>query len=237
MENAFDAISQLVLCITSLVYFVIVIKMLIPRVSLKINYSLDKLLGRGYKKYRYPSGRAVVYEPHPSVRKYINKYALFVNDGYKYLKCCLDAGVKTLKFEIIMLNNRDEVIDVLSVNTTVANTSETKEILLHPDTSYVALNLDSVNGFELKKENYSYYTLRQLIVYFGLVLFTVFIEMLIAAKTLGVFLSFVLRRTVVLTSASALYFLLSIAVAVIAVILVAIFSAAKGIGVGVNGKK
>ena len=64
-----------------------------------------------------------------------------------------------------------------------------------------------------------------------------FVEMLIASKTLGVFLSFVLGRMVMIGSEVALYFLLSLVFAVIAVILIVIFSTAKGIGVGVNGKK
>ena len=237
MQNAFDAISQLVLFIVSLVYFVIVIKTLIPKIFLRPGYSLDKLLGRGYKKYKYPTGRAVVYEPHPSVRKYINKYALFVNDGYKYLKFSLDKGVKSLICEVVMVNNKDKIIDVLSIDTTVGGDTESKEILLHPDTSYVAVSLRSVNGFEIKKSTYCYYSAAQLFGYFALVAIALFIEMLIAAETLGAFLSFVLNRTILLTSAVALYFLLSIVGGMLAAALVAVFGAAKGIGVTGNGKK
>ena len=76
MENVLEAVSQLFIFIASLVVFAAVIKSLIPAVSLKVHYSVDRWLGRGIKRYKYPSGRAVVYEPHPQVRKYINKYAI-----------------------------------------------------------------------------------------------------------------------------------------------------------------
>lgn len=237
MENAFDAVSQLVIFIASAVCFFILIKTLIPAFSLKPKYSFDGKLGRGYKKYKYPSGRAVAYEPHPSIRKFINKYLLFVNDGYKYFKCRVDSGVKNLKFEVVMLNNRDKVIDVLSVKAAVGASSEIKEILLHQDTSYVALNLTSVNGEKVKKSEYCCYTVRRLLLYFLLVFAATFLQSIVFAKTLGAFLSFVTERNISLMTGPVTYLFFSIVAATLAVLLTAFFGVRKGIGVSFNGKK
>lgn len=236
MENVLSAILQLFIFLISAVCVFFILKLLIPAVSLRINYSFDSALGRGIKKYKYPTGRAVVYEPHPSVRKYINRYVLFVNDGYKYLKCRLDKGVKNLKFEVIMFNNKNNAIDVLSVYASASDNSETREILLNSDTSYVILNVESANDLAVKRVKIGYYTLKQLGLYFGLVAFTVFIEMLIAAKTLGKFFDFIIDGKVSL-SATGLYFMFSILFAVLAVVLVICLGSNKGIEVILNGKE
>ena len=53
MENVLEPISQLFVFIASLVCFVAIVKRLIPAVSLKVHYSVDRWLGRGCKKYKY----------------------------------------------------------------------------------------------------------------------------------------------------------------------------------------
>ena len=237
MENVLEAVSQLFIFIASLVIFVAVIKSLIPALSLKVHYSVDRWLGRGVKKYKYPSGRAVVYEPHPRVRKYINKYALLVNDGYKYLKCRLDRYVKTLKFEVIMFSNKNKVIDVLSVYARMNDEPETKELLLHPETSYVAINIVEVNEQALEKTIRGYYTVPQLLLYFVLVAVSVFSELRVAAETVGEFLSFVLDARVLLSSSDSFYFVCSIFTAAAAAFLVVCFGMRKGIEVNIFGKR
>lgn len=236
MENVLEAVSQLFIFIASLVVFAAVIKSLIPAVSLKVHYSVDRWLGRGIKRYKYPSGRAVVYEPHPQVRKYINKYAIFVNDGYKYLKCRLDRYVKTLKFEVIMLNNQNKVIDVLSVYARMNDEPETKELLLHPDTSYVAINIEAINEEAFRRTIRGYYTVPQLLLYFALIAISVFIELLVAAETVGEFLSFVLDSRVLLSSSS-FYFVCALFTAAAASFLVVCLGMRKGIGVNIVGKR
>ena len=63
-----------------------------------------------------------------------------------------------------------------------------------------------------------------------------FIEMLIAAKTLGKFFDFIIDGKVSL-SATGLYFMFSILFAVLAVVLVICLGSNKGIEVILNGKE
>ncbi len=236
MENAFEAISQLFIFIASLVVFVAVIKSIFPAVLLRVHYSAGSWLGRGIKKYKYSSGRAVVYEPHPSVRKYINKYVLFVNDGYKYLKCRLDGYVKSMNFDVIMFNGKGKVIDTLSVFAKINGEPETRELLLHPDTSYVALNIEKANEITVKKTIRGYYTPAQLLVYFAAVTLLMLIEFVVAAETLGEFFSFALDVRVNL-SYSSFYFICSLFTAAAALFSVVFFGMKKGIEVNIFGKR
>jgi len=236
MENVLDAVAWGMLTLVSLVLFVIVIKTLIPTFLLKVKYSLDKGLGRGLKKFSYPTGRAVLYEPHPSLRKYINRYLLFVNDGYKYLKCSVDAGVKNLKFDVIMLNNKNKVVDVASVDARIGISSQTRDILLHPDTSYVAINLESANGYDVKRIVSGNYTLLQIGLYFAAMFLVAFLELLFVSSALESLFTIALSRKILL-GASSFYFICSLFIAAAAVCIVLASGRKKGIGVVINGKK
>lgn len=236
-EQILDVVSYGMLIIVSLVAFSALLKYVIPRVSLRVRYALEKSLGRGLKTYKYPTGRAVLYEPHPAIRKYINKYLLFVNDGYKYFKCTLDDGVRAVKLEIVMLSNGHKVIDVLTVSMQIDAQATSPEVLLHPETSYIAINLQEVNGSSVKRLMKAYYSVWQLTLYFILVCALTFLE-INTVSTLAVKLFMVVLKLKSITILPlALYLLSSFAVAAAAVFFVVIGGRKKGIEVVFNGKK
>ena len=152
MEQNINLGIMLVLILLEIVLYFILLGSLIPKI-LRIHCSLKTSTDRGLKKYSYPGGRGILYEPHPSIRKYINSYVLFTNEGYKYLKCKLDVEVTKLKYTVVMFNRHSRVIDVIGAHEISPLNGETTELLLHQDTSYVSLVLESVNGIPLKHEN------------------------------------------------------------------------------------
>ena len=237
MEKIVDAIADGMVWIAALVLFAIAVKTILPRLFLKVRYDLDAGLGRGLNRYAYPTGRAVVYEPHPSVRKYVNKYALFVNDGYKYLKLSVDGCVKVLKFNVIMLNNKNKVIDVISVNAHIGASSETKEILLHPDTSYVAIDLEAANGLGVKRLVRSYYTVLQLVLYFVFMAVISYAVISLTSDTVESIVGLIIKRSFSLAAYSSFYFLVAALISGIALFVVAVSSTRKGIEVVFRGKK
>ena len=152
MEQIIKLIILSVLFIVSIIVYFILMGTVLPKI-LRVRCSFKESLDRGLKKYTYPSGRGIVYEPHPSIRKYVHHYALFTNDGYKYIKCNLDESVRQLKYTVVMFDHRKKVIDVLDVEEKNISSGETAEVLIHQDTSYVAFVLDSVNGERLKHKS------------------------------------------------------------------------------------
>ena len=237
MEQILDAVAYGLLIIVSLVAFAALLRFVVPTFVLKVRHSVDKSLGRGLKTYKYPTGRAVLYEPHPSLRKYVNEYLLFVNDGYKYFKCTVDNAVKRLDLEIIMLNNKNEVVDVLRASSLIDATSTSPDILLHPDTSYVALNVEMVNGAEVKRLTRSYYTLLQIGIYFSIVFTLALLELnAVSALTVGIFKIILGIKSVTVSTALA-YFTSSFMIAALATLIVVSRGYKKGIEVVLNGKK
>lgn len=237
MEQILDAVAYGLLIIVSLVAFAALLRFVVPTFVLKVRHSVDKSLGRGLKTYKYPTGRAVLYEPHPSLRKYVNEYLLFVNDGYKYFKCTVDNAVKRLDLEIIMLNNKNEVVDVLRASSVIDASSTSPDILLHPDTSYVALNVEMVNGAEVKRLTRSYYTLLQIGIYFSIVFTLALLELnAVSALTVGIFKIILGIKSVSVSTALA-YFTSSFMIAALATLIVVSRGYKKGIEVVLNGKK
>lgn len=236
-EQIMDVASYAMLIIVSLVAFSMLLKYVVPTLTLRVNHFVDKSLGRGIKTYKYPDGRAVLYEPHPSIRKYINKYLLFVNEGYKYFKCTTDEAVRGFKLEILMLNNRHKVIDVISVECGIDSTHTSADVLLHPETSYVAINLIDVNGSEVKRLTRSYYTVWQLAAYFLSVGALTFLEVNTVSNLAVKIFKIALGVKRITLSTFSLYLVSSLAIAAAALFIVTVSSRKKGIEVVLNGKK
>lgn len=146
MENIVNVVCLSIILIIEMAAYIILVGVFMPKWIVRIRCVVKESFDRGIKKYTFPSGRGVVYEPHPSIRKYINRYTLFTNDGYKYIKCRVDSGVKKLNYSVVMFDNRNKVIDVLDINEIKPRNCETDTVAIHQDTSYVSLVLNSVNG-------------------------------------------------------------------------------------------
>ena len=138
-----------------------------PKYLLKISYDIEPILGRGLKKFTYPEGRAVLYEAQPDIRKFIEKYVLFTLEGYKYLQLSIGSGVKSYTASIVMLNNKNRVIDVITLTESTGGASKSRPVRLHGETSYVAISLTSVNGVSLPSPVFAMTRLREILAYFA----------------------------------------------------------------------
>ena len=174
MERIIKIILLITIMMASITLFFVLLKVILPKLFLKIEYSVENCLGRGVKKYTYPNGRAVLYEPHPKYRKFVNKYMLFTSDGYKYLKCCLDKGVKNIKLSVVMFDNRGRALDSIVVTCEMQDGLETQAILLHQSTSYVSLQVDNVNNVNLENDTVKRCSLKNVILYSIFVALTFF---------------------------------------------------------------
>lgn len=150
----------------TLAIYAFVMSSLFPKHLLKISYDVSPIMGRGLKKFVYPEGRAVLYEAQPDIRKYVERYALFTLEGYKYLQLTIGSGVKSYTASIVMLNNKNRVLDVISLSETTSGALRSRPTRIHGETSYVAISMTSVNGVELDSPAFAMTRLREILVYF-----------------------------------------------------------------------
>ena len=187
-EVIINTIYLSVLVILEIALYLMLAGRVLPRI-VKIRYSLSETRDRGLKKYVYPSGRGICYEPRPNIRKYMPRYLLFTNNGYKYVKCLLDKGVNSIGYTVVMFNNRDEVIDTVDVMTKRSANNETAALLVHGDTSYVDISLFSINGTAFEKERIAYCRSRDLLIYTAAMTVLCFIETVFVMKMLNLLFS------------------------------------------------
>ena len=164
MEIIVNTICLSVLVLLEIALYLMLAGKVFPKM-LKRRYSISENCGRGLKKYVYPSGRGISYEPVPAIRKYVNRYLLFTDNGYKYFKCRIDEKVKDIAYTIVMRNNKNKVIDVIEVKSKNVEGRDLDPVLVHGDTSYVELILNSVNGNAVENEETAHYRLRDLLFY------------------------------------------------------------------------
>lgn len=225
------SVATLAVLVAMLVLYIIVMNAVLPRVFMKMKSDTAQNLGRGLKRYTYPSGRGIVYEPHPSVRKYVEKYALFTNDGYKYLQCRTGKDVSKISYSVVMIDRHDAVIDVLDVSETPKAGKKTAPLLLHQDTSYVALEIKSVNGYGIRNRGMFYYSLPLTVAYFLVTTLVSFATVTFGAMMFESAIQGLLGVKYVLYSESAIYFWFSLGIGAFSLFITLLRGRRKGIGV------
>ena len=150
--------------ITVFIYFLLM-AFVFPKYLLKERHSHNAFLGRGLRKIVTESERAIVYEPHPSVRKYLHKYALFTDSGFKKLLCNLDVAVSKIVYDVHIYDSKNCIVDVLHITDTVNHTKKSHTVVLPPETSYISISLQSVNDVRLNAKKSSYYRLTDILLY------------------------------------------------------------------------
>jgi hypothetical protein len=193
MEPTVNAICLLILTLISLWAYGALIGSIVPKYIIKVRCSVKKSNDRGIKKYTFPSGRGVVYEPHPSFRKYVKRYVLFTHNGYKYFKGLFDINVMKLNYSIVMFNNKNEVIDVISVNERIHDNLATKSVPIHQDTSYVSFILNSVNDVTFDQRSLFYRSFMDVIIYAITVMLLSFSEFAIVLQCLKTFDTWIIK--------------------------------------------
>jgi len=99
-----------------------------------------------------------------------------------------------------------------------------------------SINLESANGYDVKRIVSGNYTLLQIGLYFAAMFLVAFLELLFVSSALESLFTIALSRKILL-GASSFYFICSLFIAAAAVCIVLASGRKKGIGVVINGKK
>ena len=185
MRTVIEIAAQIVLCLTTLSVYTFLLISIIPKYFFKVKYDMSDHLGRGLEKFVYPDGRAVTYEPHPSIRKYVRKYALLTVDGYKYLQLSVGAGVKKYSARVIVYDNKNRIVDTLEISENFKMSSLSNPIRLDERTSYIAFILDEVNGKQLKKSTNMQVSVYGMLSYFAAVFVLTLLEFMHISATIN----------------------------------------------------
>ena len=206
MDTIMLYILGVIIFIALIAVYAFVMRTLLPKL-LRVKYCIQKSNDRGIHKYVYEGGRAITYEPHPSFRKYVNAYSLFTNNGYKYVRCKLDEAITKIRYTVTTFDRHDKVIDVVSVNEKISKRGQTSPVLLHHKTSYVCLQVLSVNGADYTRQPLVRIKNANIAVYVISAIAVTFAAMAAFATGLRIFIEDVMDMSIPL-SFDALYFVI-----------------------------
>jgi len=113
----------------------------LPRIYLKLRYTVNKSNDRCIKRVYEKHGQSMVFEPEERWRKYINQYVLAERKGKKEMVCKVDKDLSYIEFDVVIFNANSKVTQVIKAKDYVNNTGLTKPIELPEETSYVTVNV------------------------------------------------------------------------------------------------
>lgn len=145
VDHIFAVCAWVVLIIAGIVLYVFLVTSFLPQLLLTPTRKATGIRDRGIKKYTFPEGRGVVYEPELRYRQYVSKYLLFEYRGRKYIKLKLNEGVLTAECELAFYNNRNKLVKIMSVMFEDQG-GESEAIMIPDETSYAGMTLIAVNG-------------------------------------------------------------------------------------------
>ena len=135
------------LLVGSIILFLVVEILILPKFLLESKYSIGQTSDRGIRKYKTSDdGVYLVYEPNLLVRKWIKQYVIGHRNGEKMLKCKVDEDVDYVEYDVVLFDAADKVFRVLGVQQLLDDGVFTDEIELPPETAYVTLVLRRVNN-------------------------------------------------------------------------------------------
>ena len=152
MDNAMNIVASVIILIVSLVLYVAVIASLLPRVLMRLRRTKRVLRDRGIKRYVSEGVRGVVYEPELRARKYLRQYTVYCLDSRKYVRCRIDPRIADIRYDVVVFDHRDRMIDVIGVREHIQSRGYTRTVILPPETSYVSVVLRHADGMYEDRE-------------------------------------------------------------------------------------
>ena len=145
LGNIMDFVAWAIIINVFASVYVLLVSRVMPHFLFTPDHKKMKITDRGLKKYTFPEGRGVLYEPDMKYRRYINKYLLFEYKGKKYIKCRISDEVDSMRYEVALFDNKNRLIKVMEMAENIANRGETKSTLIPKNTSYASIVLKKVN--------------------------------------------------------------------------------------------
>jgi len=142
----------IVLLIGSVFSFILLMTYILPKLFLKVSYTVSEPVDIGIKRCFYKGKRCVVYEGGSEIRKYIKKYLLLQGKGHKILRCKMTHPIGYIDYDIVVFDRYDKVHSVINVKESLVNSEYTRRVELPDEASYVRLVIRKVNDTVITKE-------------------------------------------------------------------------------------
>ena len=138
--------------IGSVILFVALMTIILPKALLKVSYGVDKPRDRGSKRCLFNGKHCIVYTSTKENKPFIKQYTLIQEDGHKSLVCKLTPVVEYLDYDIVLFNRYNKVFKVMNVKEDIIGGELTRTTVLPDETAYICIIVRKVNRTSLKKK-------------------------------------------------------------------------------------
>ena len=142
----------IVLLLLSVVVFVILIMIILPKLLLKINYFVEMPDDRGLKRYIYKGKHCIVYESGEDNKRIIKQYILLEDKDCKILRCKTAKPIKFINYDVVVYDKADQIIKIINVKENLVNCEYTRRVELPQKTSFVKLVIKEVDNEVINDE-------------------------------------------------------------------------------------
>ncbi|MBE5741778.1 MAG: hypothetical protein E7360_00445 [Clostridiales bacterium] len=129
----------ILMLIASIVFFVAIVAIILPRMTLKGSYADQPLNDRGIKKENINGEWSFVFEPELKTRKFIKQYALIKSKTDKYAVLNFVDDLNYINYDIVVYGKENRVLTVINVKERVKVTRVSEKIALPTETAYVTI--------------------------------------------------------------------------------------------------
>ena len=138
--------------VASIVVYIILITMVLPKGILKVVYKIKEPTDRGSKKCLFNERNCIVYNSGKENKRYIKQYIILQEDGYKSLKCKLAPLVDYLDYDVVLFNRYNKPFGIINVKEDILGFELTRSTMLPDETAYVRIVIRKVNKQTLNKK-------------------------------------------------------------------------------------
>jgi hypothetical protein len=157
LDGIFNYISIAIIFLMSFgIYFTVAVHIM-PTLLLK-PLNLGVRHDRGIKKFVFPEGRSIAYEPSLHFRKYVSQYVLYSQNGKKFIKCKINTKIHDLVYDISVYDRKDKVLGVYRISQSISDKGYTPEVNIPDECSYVHFSVISANGEIIPEKENSVYS-------------------------------------------------------------------------------
>lgn len=143
-------LSLMAFCMT---LYVLAIGRLLPQRFLCSPLLRHKPNARGVRRFLFPGGRAIVYQPASADRAFVPQYLLSENNGVRSLTCQVTENIQQITYRIFAFDGDNRTLSALEVSERIRNGAKTTPVTLPLSTAYASIEVLSVNGLPAPGRN------------------------------------------------------------------------------------
>lgn len=157
--------AGIIMLVASIALFLFLMVMVLPKMLLRVQYSVGVIEDRGLKKYIYKGNNCILYECGSSVCDHIKQYLIIDEGKCKVLRCKLAHSMKYLNYDIVVFDKYNKIRKIINVKELISDSDFARRVELPKYTSHIKLVLRQVDSMTMKVKKLAFIPGKRIFLY------------------------------------------------------------------------